>query len=446
MTVRAQKDGLHMMLLGCAAFLLLGIALENAVPTSMSDFRELYFPARTLIRQSDPYRRSEVQRNYQAEGGVRQSDTGKEQQIATLNPYPPSAFILTAPVALLPFFPAQLLWMTFTMGSLVFASFLVWKLAEDTAPSAAGYLIGFLLANSEVLAITGSAAGVVISLCTVAVWCFVRGRFIWAGILCFTLSLAIRPHVTGLVWLYFLLAGGAYRKRALQTLVTLVAMCVPVVLWVWRVSPHWLDEMNANLRSYSLPGGINDPGPASSGGHGLDMVISLQAVVSFLVDDPRVYKAVSYLVCAPLLLAWAWITLRSQPSLRRVWLGLASIAPLSLLPIYHRQLDAKLLLLTVPACALLWAEGGRIGRLALLVTSAGFVLTADLPWAIVLGIISRLHQPTSPSLGRMLLAAQVLPTPLILLVMAVFYLWAYATRSCGPIATAELETGERNAG
>jgi len=30
---------------------------------------------------------------------------------------------------------------------------------------------------------------------------------------------------------------------------------------------------------------------------------------------------------------------------------------------YHRPFDAKLLLLAVPACAMLWAEGGRIGGL-----------------------------------------------------------------------------------
>jgi len=39
-----------------------------------------------------------------------------------------------------------------------------------------------------------------------------------AGILCFAISLAVKPHVAGMVLLYFLLANARYRKRALQTL------------------------------------------------------------------------------------------------------------------------------------------------------------------------------------------------------------------------------------
>ena len=37
--------------------------------------------------------------------------------------------------------------------------------------------------------------------------------------MCLAISLMLKPHDAGLVWLYFLLAGGIYRKRALQALV-----------------------------------------------------------------------------------------------------------------------------------------------------------------------------------------------------------------------------------
>jgi hypothetical protein len=370
----------------------------------------------------------EVLRIYQTEGGSRPSDTAKERQIATQNPYPPSAFFFTVPFALLPLAAAQILWTTLTIGSLIFASFLIWNLGANYAPIISGALIGFLLANSEVLIITGNTAGIAVSLCVVAVWCFLRERFVPAGILCLAISLAIKPHETGLVWLYFLLAGGVYRKRALQTLVVMVALSLPAVLWVWRVAPHWMQEIHTNILAYSMRGGINDPGPASIGAHGLAMVISLQSVISFFWDDPRIYNSVSYLVCAPLLLIWAFVTLRSRPSPKRVWLALAAIAALSMLPVYHRQMDAKLLLLTVPACAMLWAEGGFIGWLALLVNSAGFVLTGDLPWVVVLSLIGRLHLPATRLSGWMVMAVQVFPIPLILLVMGIFYLWVYVRR------------------
>jgi hypothetical protein len=370
----------------------------------------------------------EVLRIYRAEGGDRPSDTAMVRQIATQNVYPPTAFSFTVPFAMLPWGPARMLWMTLTVGSFIFASFLIWNLGANYAPILSGALIGFLLANSEILIVTGNAAGIVVSLCAVAVWCFLRERFVPAGILCLAVSLAIKPHDTGLVWLYFLLAGGVYRKRALQTLLAAVAISLPGVLWVWQVAPHWMRELHSNILAFSVHGGINDPGLASTGGHGLDMLISLQTAISVFRDDPRIYNPASYLICAPLLLLWAFVTLRSRPSLARAWLALAAIAALSMLPVYHRQVDAKLLLLTVPACAMLWAEGGLIGWFALLVNTAGFVLTGDIPWAILLGFINNSHLPATGLSGQILMAVQVFPAPLILLVMVIFYLWVYVRR------------------
>ncbi len=54
-----------------------------------------------------------------------------------------------------------------------------------------------------------------------------------------------------------------------------------------------------------------------------------------------------------------------------------------MLPVYHRPHDAKLLLLTLPACAMLLAEGKLTGRIALLLNSAAIVLTSDLPLALL---------------------------------------------------------------
>ena len=56
------------------------------------------------------------------------------------------------------------------------------------------------------------------------------GNYKLAGILCMAVSLAIKPHDSGLVWFYFLLAGGVYRKRALQTLAVTVLLALPAIL------------------------------------------------------------------------------------------------------------------------------------------------------------------------------------------------------------------------
>jgi hypothetical protein len=189
-----------------------------------------------------------------------------------------------------------------------------------------------------------------------------------------------------------------------------------------------MQELHSNLAATSARGDLNDPGPSSMGAHTLGMVISLQTVVSLFRDDASFYNPVSYLIGGAPILVWIVVTLRSRFSPERAWLALAAIAAISMLPVYHRIYDSKLLLLTVPACAMLWSEGRMLGRLALLVNAAAFVLTGDLPWALVFGVISHLR-PTTPWLsGWVLTAIVVFPAPTILLIMSAFYLWVYASR------------------
>lgn len=423
---KARRDGLLLLIIGGAVFVLLGVALFNAAAAPSADFKALFYPAKSLLKSSDPYLESSILPIYQADKAHFPDDDWKALEIATRNVYPPTAFTVMLPFALLPWGPAHILWLMLTVAGILFASFLVWNITANSGPIIAGALVGFFLINSELLVISSNAAGIVVSLCVFAVWSFLNDRYVALGILCMAISLSIKPQETGLVWLYFLLAGQIYRKRALQTLLVAIVTSLPAVLWIGHIAPHWLGEWHANLAVFSAHGGINDPGPSSSGGHGLAMVISLQAIASVFRDDPRVYNWASYLICAPLLLIWGFITLCSATTPRNIWLALASIAALSMLPVYHRQYDAKLLLLTVPACVALWAEGGMLGWLALLVNTAAFVLTGDLTWAILLGLIDRLQLSGSGLSGYLVMAAQMFPAPLALLAMAIFYLWVYA--------------------
>jgi hypothetical protein len=95
---------------------------------------------------------------------------------------------------------------------------------------------------------------------------------------------------------------------------------------------------------------------------------------------------------------------------------------------YHRSYDAKLLLLSVPACAMLWIEGGAVGWTALLVTVAGVLFTGDIPLAILMHLTRHLYAPTAGILGKTAIAIATRPAPPILFVVAIFYLLVYWNR------------------
>ncbi len=155
------------------------------------------------------------------------------------------------------------------------------------------------------------------------------------------------------------------------------------------------------------------------------MVISLQSTLSLIRDDPRFYNLASYAICGSLLLAGAVRVLRSRFTKESGWLALAAIAALSMLPVYHRGYDAKLLLLTVPGCAYLWARGAGLKWPAGLLTAAALLCTSDIPATILLVMMNDAKIGVTSVWGKVLTAIVFHPAPLILLATGIFYLWVY---------------------
>jgi hypothetical protein len=413
------------------------------------DFKAVYYGSRTLIQHHNPYATSEVEGVIGPGSGEHDSRPGAFllHQCLTLYVNLPPTLLIVAPLAMLPFGIAHGVWMIATGGVFTLAGVLIWEIGSKHAPILSTCLIGLLLANCEILFMTGNTAGIVVSLCVIAVWCFLRERFVLVGILCMAVSLAIKPHNAGLVWLFFFLGGAVYRKRALQTLVVTAVLAFPSVLWVSHVAPHWIHDWRSNMITISAPGSLNDPRPASVKGSTADGVISLQAVFSIFSDDPRIYNSASYLVCGALLLIWTITTLRSHPSKDTAWLALAAVVPLTILITYHRVYDSKLLLLTVPACALLWAKGGKFGWIAVGLTAVGVLLNGDIPLVILGGLTEKLHLSIATLPGQILTVVLARPSQEILLAMSLFYLWVYVR---GPIpilrASGEVTRGTIPAG
>jgi len=424
---RSQINGFLLVSLGAFLFLVLGFSFQRSSVVSMADFKQVFYGARCLLTGCDLYSEVQLQRLYFAEGDEPQQQRLKLARNIIYSPYPPATYMLVTPFAALPWRIASVLWTTLTCATFLLAAFLMWELGSQSAPMAAGFLVFLFLIGQELLIEVGNPAGLVIALSLIAVWCFLRKRFELAGVLCLAVSLAVKPHESGLLWLYFLLAGGALRKRAIQTLLCTAAISLPAIVWAHHLSPNWLPELHHVLVATSVRGGFNDPGPTALDPrfHGA-ILVSLQSAISLFRDDAQFYNPLSYLIGGLLLAIWFVIGVRSRFSPSLAPMALASISALSMLPVYHRQHDLGLLLLTVPACALLWSQGKFVGRCALFITAGAAIFLNNLILQFLAIVSAPICAAASGFSCKMLALLLTRPAPIVLLALAVFYLWAYA--------------------
>jgi hypothetical protein len=417
---KARLDGLTLLFLGSLFFVVIGVLMERTNRLGMTDFMQVYASSRSVAHHHDPYKPDELQAFYQADTGGIPTDSSlvsrTYRKIVLITPNLPTTLFLIAPVAALPWKWAVALWMTLIAASFILACWQIWSFGADSAPRLYGGLLFLVLVNSGLLLCAGNTAGLVVSLSVIAACCFVRDRNGLIGVVCLALALAMKPHDAGPIWLCFLLAGGKPRQRALQSLALTAAIALPALVWVSHAAPHWPAELQANLAQGLSAGGLNNPGPTTQGGRGIGQIISLQAVLSLIRDDPRFYDAAAYLICGALLIPWSIKTIKAGRSSRSSWLALAAIAALAMLPFYHRTYDARLLVLAVPACAMLWNERGPRGRWALAFTLAAIVFTGDVFWVLFFQCTH--YSGWSVTFG-------MIPAPLVLLAMGVFYLYVY---------------------
>jgi len=153
-------------------------------------------------------------------------------------------------------------------------------------------------------------------------------------------------------------------------------------------------------------------------------IISLQNAVSTFRNDPNFYDPLSYGTVGGLILLWIVAVLRKRPTQNDALLALAAVSFLTLLVGYHRPNDAKLLLLAIPACAMLWAGGGAKRWVALGLTGTAIFVTSDFPLFFLSAAQRHLATSNATFSGKLTLLL-LHPAPLVLLAGGCFYLWAY---------------------
>lgn len=441
--VRRRIYGLLMVLAGCLFFAVRGYH-DQTLALHSRDFKPVYAGARCLIDGCDPYDSIQIEHSFLQHGG----DLSDRVPFVPFNAnYPPSALFLVIPLAMLPFGVAYLLWLG--MGIVLFcaAALCAADLCIGRRALVVQCVLAAFVATSTILVMLGQPAMISISLAVIAVWCFLRRRYVVPGIVAFAVSLTLKPHVAGLVWLFFLLSararahaedagteasgvrGWSFRRLALTTLAATVVLMAPGMLLAFHhpASAHWPQELHTNLVGIGARGNFSDPGPENPDAVS---IASQQALFSLIRDAPRFYDLVAYAVFLPLFLVWGYRVMRpgAGPLVggrggveARDLMALAAAAALSFLPIYHRQYDTRLLLLMFPALAVL-ASGYRwMGRAAVALAVVATVATSH--QFVHMGPWIGHHVAHWPPLVWLVLFR---PIPLTLLLLACFFLYCMA--------------------
>ncbi len=387
------------------------------------DFKTVYAGARCLLQGCDPYDSQQLLNVYTEAGGPANDDIPFHPHESI---YTPSGLALLTPFAALRWQAAEQVWLIFSTGIFLLGSLLIAGLCLRISPLASAVGVGFLLLTSTTLIMLGQPSQLTIGFCAIGVWCLLEDKYPWAGIVCFALSLTLKPHVAGALWLYFALCAGRYRRQAFRIFAATILISLTGVLWasLMPASSHWTHEIQANIAGITARGMPGDPGPADPGA---TSIAGLQTILSLFRDQPAFYNRTAQVIGLVLLAFWLVPVLRMRASQERDYLALASMACLSLLPIYHREYDTRILLLTFPAFALLMRS-----RLPVRIATASVAALAMV--LITHNFINFVTAQVLPKLGPLSLGGTIFwlrPVAVWTTVLTLFYLGCFYLRMKG---------------
>jgi hypothetical protein len=359
-----HRLGWTILLLVCALFALRGFRNAEIVFHSR-DFKPVYSGAACLVSHCNPYDNVDLQRQFVARGGDLSDPIPFTPHYLG---YPPDALFYIIPFTFLSWHAAHLLWLLTIIVVFLLGTIAMGDLCIPYSPLIPVGAMAFMLLSSMLPISLAQPTALVMGLLMIAVWSFVRQRYVAAGVFCFAMSFIFKPHMGALILLYFLLANASYRRRAWQVIALTVLLAVPGLVWatVMPESHHWTHDLSVSLKAVASNGKFSDPSPKNPEA---SQLVNLQSVFAAVKDEPGFYNDATYLTWLPLFLLWIYAVLNLKDGDRKDFLCLATIAALDMLPIYHRLYDTRLLLMTFPALALLLSTRKVLGWVMLLVST-----------------------------------------------------------------------------
>jgi hypothetical protein len=278
-----------------------------------------------------------------------------ETDISGLPPVsPPPGLVMFAPIALLPPTISVWVWMVLCVALLALEFIALLRLARLPAFSAAGMLMMacvLLMSPLRICFVAGQAAAPVASLIVLAVWAASEDRPRTAGIL-LAAAAALKLQVALPFMLIYLFIG---RPRiTLWGLAITLSILAIALIGLHVGGTHWFASWRSTLESVSRRGGLNDFDITNVYNYEL---LNLQLPLGAMIASRMLVNTLSVLIAAVLTMIFLALLISRQHSaqtgIRRSGrsrddlLIAATLAPLLLLPVYHRYYDGVVLALTI---------------------------------------------------------------------------------------------------
>jgi hypothetical protein len=144
-----------------------------------------------------------------------------------------------------------------------------------------------------------------------------------------------------------------------------ILLCASLILGHHPRSSGWASTLRANLSATLSPGGSADPRPANPQAIGDE---NLQALTSIFFAEAGQFNAAAYAVFLALYGVGLVVVLRAQRGLELHLVALGALSILTLMPVYHRFYDTRLLLLSVPAVVIVFQKRRALGAVIAVLT------------------------------------------------------------------------------
>jgi Glycosyltransferase family 87 len=375
--------GLLLIALFATEFLVRGPA--RFLSNEFNDFISPLVQSRAWVSGADPYSPRELLRllpkdalhsEYLARDAAAGTMAAKD---GIPSPYPITCFALLSPLSQIKWSVTKILWLAinFSCVLLLIAGLISFAELSWTDPLTyifCGLALGFAPLHTALA--SGNLIMVVSACAVIAVWSAKRDYEWVAGVL-LGVAVCLKPTV-GFVFLAYYFFSRRWHTALTGAAVTATVAVVAILRYGLTVT-RWLPSYRLDISRMFGAGGIND---FSTANYLRFQLLNLQMPTYSVIENLYAANVIAWGVTGVLILYWIKLFVRRTD--RHELLALSALATLALLPVYHRFMDAVVLLL--PLCWCLTTREPKHKRMACVVLLLVFFFL--IPGASLLAILA----------------------------------------------------------